>query len=59
MCGVVHHGVTSLQKIKFLNVEDMDVVVEPGVGWIELNEYLKPYGLFSPLDPGKVLVLCS
>jgi D-lactate dehydrogenase (cytochrome) len=31
----------------------MDVVVEPGVGWIELNEYLKPYGLFFPLDPGK------
>jgi D-lactate dehydrogenase (cytochrome) len=59
MCGVVHHGVNSLQKIKSLNVEDMDVVVEPGVGWIELNEYLKPYGLFFPLDPGKVLVLCS
>jgi D-lactate dehydrogenase (cytochrome) len=48
MCGVVHHGVNSLQKIKSLNVEDMDVVVEPGVGWIELNEYLKPYGLFFP-----------
>ncbi|EEC81560.1 hypothetical protein OsI_24999 [Oryza sativa Indica Group] len=41
------------QKIKSLHVEDMDVVVEPGVGWIELNEYLKPYGLFFPLDPGK------
>jgi hypothetical protein len=36
----------------------MDVVVEPGVGWIELNEYLKPYGLFFPLDPGKFLVSC-
>lgn len=40
------------QKVKSLNIEDMDVVVEPGVGWIELNEYLKPYGLFFPLDPG-------
>lgn len=30
----------------------MDVVVEPGVGWIELNKYLKPHGLFFPLDPG-------
>ena len=59
MCGAVPHGVNSLQKIKSLNVEDMDVVVEPGVGWIELNEYLKPYGLFFPLDPGKVLVLFS
>jgi len=43
---------TLMKKIKSLNVEDMDVVVEPGVGWIELNEYLKPYGLFFPLDPG-------
>lgn len=41
-----------LQKIKSLNVEDMDVVVEPGIGWVELNEFLKPYGLFFPLDPG-------
>lgn len=41
-----------LQKVKSLHVEDMDVVVEPGIGWIELNEYLKPYGLFFPLDPG-------
>ncbi|CAM0905411.1 unnamed protein product [Alopecurus aequalis] len=40
------------KKIKSLHVEDMDVVVEPGVGWIELNEYLKPHGLFFPLDPG-------
>ena len=32
----------------------MDVVVEPGIGWMDLNEYLEPYGLFFPLDPGKV-----
>ncbi|XVE75814.1 hypothetical protein DITRI_Ditri12bG0122400 [Diplodiscus trichospermus] len=30
----------------------MDVVVEPGIGWMELNQYLEPYGLFFPLDPG-------
>ncbi|XP_010906696.1 D-lactate dehydrogenase [cytochrome], mitochondrial isoform X4 [Elaeis guineensis] len=41
-----------MKKVKSLHVEDMDVVVEPGIGWIELNEYLKPYGLFFPLDPG-------
>ena len=28
------------------------MVVEPGAGWNELNEYLKPYGLFFRLDPG-------
>ncbi|XP_070012027.1 D-lactate dehydrogenase [cytochrome], mitochondrial isoform X3 [Nicotiana tabacum] len=40
------------KRVKALHVEDMDVVVEPGIGWMELNEYLKPYGLFFPLDPG-------
>lgn len=44
-----------LQKVKALHVEDMDVVVEPGIGWMELNEYLKPYGLFFPLDPGRIV----
>lgn len=34
----------------------MDVVVEPGIGWMDLNEYLEPYGLFFPLDPGKLHV---
>ncbi|PWZ40547.1 D-lactate dehydrogenase [cytochrome], mitochondrial [Zea mays] len=57
--GGVCIDMTLMKKIKSLNVEDMDVVVEPGVGWIELNEYLKPYGLFFPLDPGKNLVIVS
>ncbi|XP_028069822.1 D-lactate dehydrogenase [cytochrome], mitochondrial isoform X4 [Camellia sinensis] len=39
------------KRVKSLHVEDMDVVVEPGIGWMELNEYLEPYGLFFPLDP--------
>ncbi|XP_012699612.1 D-lactate dehydrogenase [cytochrome], mitochondrial [Setaria italica] len=50
--GGVCIDMTLMKKIKSLHIEDMDVVVEPGVGWIELNEYLKPYGLFFPLDPG-------
>ncbi|KAK1681762.1 hypothetical protein QYE76_042610 [Lolium multiflorum] len=50
--GGVCIDMSSMKKIKSLHIEDMDVVVEPGVGWIELNEYLKPYGLFFPLDPG-------
>lgn len=41
-----------VQKVKAVHAEDMDVVVEPGVDWISLNEYLAPYGLFFPLDPG-------
>ncbi|KAG2405158.1 D-lactate dehydrogenase [Vigna angularis] len=34
-----------------LHFDDMNVVVEPAIGWMELNEYLEPYGLFFPLDP--------
>lgn len=43
---------TLMKGVKALHLDDMDVVVEPGLGWIELNEYLKTYGLFFPLDPG-------
>ncbi|MCD9641376.1 hypothetical protein HAX54_027542 [Datura stramonium] len=42
----------AIARVKALHVEDMDVVVEPGIGWMELNEYLEPCGLFFPLDPG-------
>lgn len=45
-------NMNSMKKVKELHLDDMDVIVEPGIGWIELNEYLKPHGLFFPLDPG-------
>ncbi|KAJ7554634.1 hypothetical protein O6H91_05G001500 [Diphasiastrum complanatum] len=41
-----------MKGVKELHLEDMDVIVEPGIGWMELNEFLKPFGLFFPLDPG-------
>ncbi|KAG6433871.1 hypothetical protein SASPL_105490 [Salvia splendens] len=50
--GGVCIDMTQMKCIKSLNVKDMDVVVEPGIGWMDLNEYLEPYGLFFPLDPG-------
>ncbi|CAI9097523.1 OLC1v1033971C1 [Oldenlandia corymbosa var. corymbosa] len=50
--GGVCIDMTLMKRVKSLNIEDMDVVVEPGIGWMELNEYLEPYGLFFPLDPG-------
>lgn len=39
------------QIVKF-NKEDMDVVVQPSVSWMTLNEQLQPSGLFFPVDPG-------
>ncbi|KAM0990228.1 hypothetical protein ACFX2I_008758 [Malus domestica] len=50
--GGVCVDMSLMNHVKALHIEDMDVVVEPGIGWMELNEYLAPYGLFFPLDPG-------
>ncbi|CAA7026833.1 unnamed protein product [Microthlaspi erraticum] len=50
--GGVCIDMSLMKKVKALHVEDMDVVVEPGIGWMELNEHLEQYGLFFPLDPG-------
>ncbi|KAL1196919.1 D-lactate dehydrogenase [cytochrome] [Cardamine amara subsp. amara] len=50
--GGVCIDMSLMQRVKALHVEDMDVVVEPGIGWMELNEYLEQFGLFFPLDPG-------
>ncbi|KHN22578.1 D-lactate dehydrogenase [cytochrome], mitochondrial [Glycine soja] len=50
--GGVCIDMSLMKRVKELHVNDMDVVVEPGIGWMELNEYLEPYGLFFPLDPG-------
>ncbi|KAK3336183.1 RNA dependent RNA polymerase-domain-containing protein [Cercophora scortea] len=41
------------QIVKF-NKEDMDIVVQPSIGWQDLNEQLAKMGsgLFFPIDPG-------
>ncbi|TVY87000.1 D-lactate dehydrogenase [cytochrome], mitochondrial [Lachnellula willkommii] len=39
-------------KVLKLHKEDMDVVVQPAVGWQELNEELAKDNLFFPPDPG-------
>ncbi|XP_043700070.1 uncharacterized protein LOC122650745 [Telopea speciosissima] len=49
--GGVCIDMSLMKNVKVLHLEDMDVVVEPGIGWMELNEYLESYGLFFPLDP--------
>jgi D-lactate dehydrogenase (cytochrome) len=30
----------------------MDIVVQPSVSWIEMNESIKESGFFFPIDPG-------
>lgn len=41
-----------MDKILHLHKDDMDVVVQPGVGWEGLNDYLSDYDVFFPPDPG-------
>ncbi|KAJ5433484.1 uncharacterized protein N7458_012640 [Penicillium daleae] len=55
-----------MDNIIAIHDEDMDVVVQPGVNWVNLNDTLKPTGLFLPLDPsptahigGMVATNCS
>ncbi|PGH26668.1 glycolate oxidase, subunit GlcD [Polytolypa hystricis UAMH7299] len=41
-----------MDKIVTLHEDDMDVVVQPSVQWMQLNEDIKHSGLFFPMDPG-------
>lgn len=46
----------NMGKILEVRPDDLDVTVQPGVGWVDLNEVLakdeKSRGLFFPVDPG-------
>ena len=41
-----------MKKVIAVREGDLDVTVQAGLGYIELNEYLRPTGLWFPLDPG-------
>lgn len=41
-----------MDQIVALHAEDMDVVVQPALGWESLNAELEEHGLFFPPDPG-------
>lgn len=41
-----------MDRIVQLHKDDLDIVVQPGVGWELLNEELAKDGLFFPPDPG-------
>jgi len=43
---------TFMDQIVSLHADDMDVVVQPSVPWMSLNEQIKESGLFFPVDPG-------
>ena len=41
-----------MDAVVAMHEEDMDVVVQPGIQWMELNNQIKDSGLFFPVDPG-------
>ncbi|KAJ5118888.1 FAD-binding type 2 [Penicillium atrosanguineum] len=41
-----------MNRILEIHEDDMDVVVQPSIGWMDLNEKIKSTGLFFPVDPG-------
>jgi D-lactate dehydrogenase (cytochrome) len=41
-----------MDQIIAFHPEDMDIVLQPGVQWEDLNFFLKKEGLFFPMDPG-------
>ncbi|KAF2493996.1 FAD-binding domain-containing protein [Lophium mytilinum] len=43
---------TRMDRILALHKDDLDVVVQPAVGWERLNEELAAQNLFFPPDPG-------
>lgn len=40
-----------MDKIVAFHPDDMDVVVQPGVNWVDLNNRIADSGLFAPMDP--------
>lgn len=51
MIGVLL-DLSRMNKVVKVNEKDMDVTVQCGVKWEDLNEYLEQYGLFFAMDPG-------
>ncbi|KAF0323533.1 d-lactate dehydrogenase [Colletotrichum asianum] len=42
---------TFMDEVVAFHPEDMDVVVQPGVNWVDLNKRIQSSGLFLPMDP--------
>ncbi|RBR09749.1 hypothetical protein FVER53590_11802 [Fusarium verticillioides] len=46
-----------MDKIVAFHPEDMDIVVQAGVNWTNMNEEIKDTGLFLPLDPSPTALI--
>jgi glycolate oxidase len=50
--GGIIVDLTRMNKIKEVRIEDLQVTVEPGVVFAQLNQELGKYGFFFPPEPG-------
>ena len=50
--GGVSLDFSHMKSIVALRPNDLDITLQAGVGYVELNEMLRPHGLWFPLDPG-------
>lgn len=48
---------SAMDKVVAFHPEDMDVVVQAGVNWTNLNTEIKDSGLFLPLDPSPTALI--
>lgn len=51
--GSICVDLANMSKILEIHEADMDLICQPGIGWVEINETLKEKGipLFFPIDP--------
>lgn len=61
-CSPVRGGVvldmSAMNRILEIDIQNQQVIVEPGVVAVKLNSALKPHGFFFPPDPGS-LSMCT
>ncbi|KAI1023737.1 hypothetical protein LB504_005022 [Fusarium proliferatum] len=50
--GGVSVDFVNMNQILEMHSDDLNVVVQPSVPWMDLNEKIKDTGLFFPIDPG-------
>jgi D-lactate dehydrogenase (cytochrome) len=50
--GGISLDFSRMKQVLSLHEQDLDVTVQAGLGYIELNEILRSKGLWFPLDPG-------
>ncbi|MDK2893009.1 FAD-binding oxidoreductase [Methanohalophilus sp.] len=50
--GGIVLDMSSMNKILDIDIDNLQVTLQPGVVHTKLNEILKPYGFFFPPDPG-------